>query len=142
MIGDVNLFLSEEIHESEDLEDTEVASYPNGSFPRTASQTRRAEVEVMIAESGARRQGYALSALRVLLSYASSALGLPPSAFFARIGASNEGSIALFEKLGFKKGKLVAVFDEQQMDWGGGADWGWPRDSFEELNDPAETLLT
>lgn len=126
MIGDVNLFLSTE--ENDDK-----------SPSAATSPKRRAEMEIMIAEPSARRQGYALGTMQVFLSWASEALNLPPSAFFARVGAGNAGSIALFEKLGFRKGQYVAVFDEQQMDWAGGAAWSWPRD-FVELDDPAEAI--
>lgn len=92
----------------------------------------------MLAPLSARRQGYALSTLRLFLLYASRTLGLAPSSFFARIGTANEGSIALFEKLGFRRGKVDEIFQEMQMDWGGG-EFGW-EDDYVVLDDPAEEL--
>jgi RimJ/RimL family protein N-acetyltransferase len=38
----------------------------------------------------------------------------------AKIGSSNTSSIALFEKLGFVKTKVVEVFSEVEMRWKGG----------------------
>ncbi|KAM0793204.1 hypothetical protein ACM66B_000674 [Microbotryomycetes sp. NB124-2] len=112
MVGDVNVFISSEDDEDHDERQGDDAS--------TSKDQRRAEVEIMIASPSDRRHGYATSTLQLFLAYVSKTLSLSPDRFFARIGASNEGSIRLFEKLGFKKGKFVQVFDEQQMDWGGG----------------------
>ncbi|PWN38991.1 hypothetical protein IE81DRAFT_335759 [Ceraceosorus guamensis] len=105
MVGDVNLFLS--------LDDDE-------------------EVEIMIAEPRARRQGLAFESLCLLLRYAtttasastsasnsSSLLPLAPSAFRAKIGLSNAKSRALFAKLGFEEHKVVKVFEEVELRWTG-----------------------
>lgn len=152
MIGDVNIFLSSETPPSSDAEDDEPAPLASSSLstsplsaakPLPVHDTRRAEVEIMLAPLGARRQGFAISTLRLFLLYASRTLKLPPSAFFARIGTANTGSIALFEKLGFKKGKVVEVFQELEMTWGGkdGQGFGWEgKEEYIPLDDPAEEL--
>lgn len=111
MIGDVNLFQSQQ-YDSDDEE---------GSSTIT---TTRAEMELMIASTSSRRKGYGTEALQIFLSYSSGVLRLPPSAFFAKIGTENEGSLKLFERLGFRRGK-ISVFDEVEMKWAGGADWAW-----------------
>lgn len=152
MIGDVNIFLSSETPPSSDAEDEEPTALSSSALstspssiskPPPARDTRRAEVEIMLAPLGARRQGFALSTLRLFLLYASRTLNLPPSAFFARIGTANTGSIALFEKLGFKRGKVVVVFQEMEMNWGGkeGEGFGWEgKEEYIPLDDPAEEL--
>ena len=150
MVGDVNLFLSSATPPSSDNEDEASAAPPEpvrraslASITQSAlPDTRRAEVEIMLAPRSARRQGLALSTLRLFLLYASRTLNLKPSAFFARIGTSNTGSIALFEKLGFKRGKVVEVFQELQMDWGGNDEgFGWEgQEEYTVLDDPAEEL--
>lgn len=52
------------------------------------------------------------------LNYAQSQLSIPLNCFIARIGLSNESSIALFEKLGFGKEKVVQVFQEVTLRFG------------------------
>lgn len=128
MLGDVNIFLSK----AYDSEEEEAAPAAAANEGRT-----KAEVELMIALPESRRRGYGAAALRTFLSYAASALDLPPAAFFARIGTTNEGSIALFAKLGFRKGKVVGAFGEVEMVWGGGSTWGWT-ETFEVASYPKE----
>lgn len=127
MVGDVNIFLSK-AYDSEEDGDSEA--------PASEGHTK-AEVELMIALPESRRRGYGTAALRTFLSYASTTLDLPPCAFFARIGTTNEGSIALFEKLGFKRGKVVEAFGEVEMVWGGASTWGW-EEAFEVASYPSE----
>lgn len=109
MIGDVNLFLSSPDSDDEDTE--------RNMAPTPSASSRRAECEIMIAEPSFRRRGHGKEALELMISYASlpDTLSLPPSAFFSRIGTSNLGSIALFEKLGFSRGKVVEAFEELEM---------------------------
>ncbi|CAK5265113.1 unnamed protein product [Mycena citricolor] len=126
MIGDVNIFL----HGSPSLTNEE------------AGEDFYAEAEVMIAERDYRRRGYALEALQLLLGYAtasrggsgsfichdpastrsdleasSSPLPISPASLLVRISESNTPSIRLFEKLGFRVTKRVAVFEEVEMRW-------------------------
>lgn len=98
MLGDVNLFLSKEERE-------------DGSEARTT-----AEAEVMIAEADARRSGVAFNALRLLFLYALQHLPmLQPSSFFCKIGAQNDKSKALFQKLGFEQVSFSEVWQEAQL---------------------------
>ncbi|KAL7420193.1 hypothetical protein Q5752_005159 [Cryptotrichosporon argae] len=101
MVGDVNLFLH------------------NGPADNV-------ECEIMIAHADDRRRGFAREALTLFLSYATLSLRIPPAHLIARIGAKNAPSIALFERLGFRVTKLVAVWDEVEMRFGakGGPDNG------------------
>ncbi|KAI5476134.1 acyl-CoA N-acyltransferase [Pseudohyphozyma bogoriensis] len=115
MIGDVNIFLSQE----DESDDEETSDAP------TKEAKSRAEVELMIAALDARRQGFGGDAIRTFLSYASQELKLKPDSFFAKIGMGNDASLRLFERLGFKEGKRIEVFQEVEMVWGGGEEWGW-----------------
>lgn len=94
MLGDVNLFFSQDDDDP---------------------SKRRAEVEIMIAESDARRQGVAFNALRLLFLYATSHLNLSVSSFFCKIGAANQKSIALFKKLGFTQVAFSDVWQEAHL---------------------------
>lgn len=104
MLGDVNLFLSKE-HTDEDSGEDQ----PQGSGRLTA------EAEVMIAEPDARRSGIAFNALRLLFLYASTHLDLPPASFFCKIGAKNDRSRALFQKLGFHQVAFSDIWQEAQL---------------------------
>ncbi|KAF8343184.1 acyl-CoA N-acyltransferase [Cantharellus anzutake] len=114
MIGDVNMFFKDE---------------------------REVECEIMIAEREYRRKGCALEALRLLLRYVTSDmkgsemsrqssphLPIDPKSLLARVGASNEPSIALFRKLGFSTSKYVEVFDEVEMRFAWDPDTSQPKD--------------
>ncbi|PNH12418.1 N-acetyltransferase 9-like protein [Tetrabaena socialis] len=69
-----------------------------------------AEVEVMIAAKDSRGKGLAKEALRLLMAYASRELGV--KRYVAKIHEVNAESRRLFEGLGFKEFKRVAVFGE------------------------------
>jgi len=47
-----------------------------------------------------------------------SPLNISPTQFIVKIGAKNESSIRLFERLGFGQVRLVVVWDEVEMRWG------------------------
>ncbi|OAX37609.1 hypothetical protein K503DRAFT_693060 [Rhizopogon vinicolor AM-OR11-026] len=113
MAGDINLFLKGR-PEDDDFE---------------------AEVEIMIAELAYRRKGFALEALRLMLTYVTQAvppfsscttlplhtppppppLPVHPSRLVVRISQSNQPSIKLFLQLGFAVVRVVEVFDEVEM---------------------------
>jgi len=101
MVGDVNLFLT------------------------PGARGRQAEVEVMVAEPAYRNRSIGLSALNLLLSYATSSEGplhLAPYNFFVKIATINKPSIQLFQKLGFDQRGGVSVFGEVEM-WAGRVSW-------------------
>uniref|UniRef100_A0A7S3EQB6 N-acetyltransferase domain-containing protein n=1 Tax=Rhodosorus marinus TaxID=101924 RepID=A0A7S3EQB6_9RHOD len=90
-VGDVNLFLVEEGDE-----DTVVA-----------------EVEVMIAEPRSRRRGLATEAVKLMVAYGVKHLGC--NSYVAKIVETNEGSINMFNKLGFKQLRRLEVFKEVHL---------------------------
>lgn len=116
MIGDVNIFLSP----LDDERDEEEGTTPIEEGPSSASNGtgKQGELEIMIAEPTARRRGYASEALSLMMDYAcdpANGLELEYKNLFARVRADNEGSIRLFERLGFRVVKEVAVFNEVEM---------------------------
>lgn len=52
------------------------------------------------------------------LTYAVHNIPIKPRHLIARIGTANTASIALFERLGFGKVKVVEVWSEAEMRWG------------------------
>ncbi|KAK3251906.1 hypothetical protein CYMTET_38772 [Cymbomonas tetramitiformis] len=93
MIGDVNLFITE----NED-----------------SAEVWNGEVEIMIAEESARRKGVATEAIRLFMHYVCEHLPRV-QLFFVKIGDSNESSLKLFEKLDFRFHKHVEVFSETEL---------------------------
>ena len=90
MVGDVNLFLG-------------VDDDPSA-----------AEIEVMVAEPGARRSGCAVEALTLLQTWAWGRLGV--RRFVAKIGCSNAASLQLFRKLGYTHASTSQVFQEETLE--------------------------
>lgn len=105
MCGDVNLFLLDD-DASEDYAPQAVEAGAGAA----AQVPKAAEVMVMIAEPDHRQKGYAREAVLALMSYGQSALGL--KRFVAKITDTNAASIRLFQKLGFREAKRLAVFSE------------------------------
>ena len=68
------------------------------------------EIEVMIAERGARRRGAAREALEVFMAYGAVELGT--TTFTAKIGYENVASNALFRGLGYEEKSRSDVFEE------------------------------
>ncbi|CAD8073144.1 unnamed protein product [Paramecium sonneborni] len=86
MIGDVNLFFHQYLDDDE------------------------AEINVMIGNKNARRQGFAEEAIKMMMSF-----GLQQykkTKYIAKIKDSNEGSIKLFQKVGYKEIKKLPQFEE------------------------------
>ena len=99
MIGDVNLFLSEY----------------NTTDDDGASSLRQAEVDVMIAEPAARRQGCAREACGAMLCYGATQLGV--SRYYCKIHADNTASRTLFEnKLHFRQCNYAECFQEYEYE--------------------------
>lgn len=117
LIGDVNLFLSQD---------------EDGSS--------KAECEVMIAVMGHQSKGLGKEALQMMILYASKHLKISPSAFFAKIGMNNTPSLHLFQKLDFKEIGRSEVFQEVELRHAlGSFDW---QISFEEKSYKAEQSST
>ncbi|KAF9269753.1 hypothetical protein L218DRAFT_890577 [Marasmius fiardii PR-910] len=135
MVGDVNLFLSGDL--------SPIVSTTRAPYDEPDEFT--AEAEIMIAESSYRRRGMAYEALQLMFRYTTSRgpehfsvvsspsvstsssepefpslpTPIPPQYLLTRITESNEASIKLFQKLGFKVTKRVEVFGEVEMRWRG-----------------------
>jgi RimJ/RimL family protein N-acetyltransferase len=96
MIGDVNLFLS-------DWDD-------HSSHPY-----KQAEVDIMIAEPWARRQGCATEAVRCLLLYGAERFGI--ARYYSKIHKGNTASRALFvEQLHFQPCHYTECFQEYEYE--------------------------
>lgn len=89
MLGDVNLFLND------------------------YNDPCNAEIEIMVAESGQRRRGYAREALKLMMAFGMETLSL--HRFYAKIGESNSASINLFKSLGFAQVNYVEAFKEYEF---------------------------
>lgn len=59
-------------------------------------------------------------ALFARLIYAQTGLKTAPTSFIAKIGTSNDKSLALFARLGFGIVKTSEVFEEHELRFGGG----------------------
>eukprot|EP00878_Enallax_costatus_P011839 GHUV01012361.1.p1 GENE.GHUV01012361.1~~GHUV01012361.1.p1 ORF type:complete len:202 (+),score=34.57 GHUV01012361.1:625-1230(+) len=74
-----------------------------------------AEIEIMVAEHGSRRNGLATEALNLFMAYGAGVLGV--TKFQAKIGETNTASLALFvEKLGYQEVSRSAVFKEVTLE--------------------------
>ncbi|KAL6554483.1 GCN5-related N-acetyltransferase 9 [Orobanche minor] len=87
MVGDVNIFIMN------DVDDPQMA-----------------EVEIMIAEQKSRGKGLANESVLLMMAYAVKNFGI--HTFRAKIGESNEASLNLFKKLGFKEIACSDIFKE------------------------------
>jgi RimJ/RimL family protein N-acetyltransferase len=130
MVGDVNLFLSP-LEEDEDDEETNVkgdARHEDSSLGNDASQSTvswQAEVDVMIAEPTARRQGVGAEAVILAMLYGASLSQRHPSnateiphisRYFAKIHTSNTASLSLFQSLGFTQCAFAECFQEYEFE--------------------------
>lgn len=120
MIGDVNLFLSEEDpdnHRDEGGDD--VVDRHQGAFEDMvmATQTRRhAELDVMIAVEEYRGKGIGKETVGMMMAYGAQTLGI--RRFFVKIKEENTASRALFEKsLGFKECSYAECFREYELEF-------------------------
>jgi RimJ/RimL family protein N-acetyltransferase len=106
MVGDVNLFLSEEDVDEEGGE-TLVETTANG-------EQLQAEVDIMVAQDSARGQGIGLEAACLMMLYGARALGI--RRFFCKINEDNEASISLFRKLNFVECDYAACFKQYEYE--------------------------
>ena len=98
MVGDCNLFFLENFFEDEQ---------------QSQHKYSVAEIEIMIAESKARKKGIAHESLLILMNYAIT--NLHTTTFVAKIGEDNTPSIKLFQKLGFVQQGSANVFKEVSL---------------------------
>lgn len=100
MVGDVNLFLSEDEEEGIDANDT--------------TTFQQAEIDIMIAEKEARRKGIGFEACCIMMLYATENLSI--RRFFCKINEDNASSLALFEKLGFQQCNYAECFRQVELE--------------------------
>ncbi|KAL8223750.1 hypothetical protein R6Q57_019225 [Mikania cordata] len=90
MVGDVNIYMN-------DLEDTQLA-----------------EIEIMIAEPKSRGKGIGMESVLMMLVFAIENHKI--NTFRAKIGDSNEASLRMFNKLGFKEVSHSEIFKEVTLE--------------------------
>ncbi|KAI3649658.1 hypothetical protein MP228_005290 [Amoeboaphelidium protococcarum] len=98
MIGDVNIFLHKERRDE------------GSSADNANQQDQVGEIEIMIAESAARKRGIGRLCVQMMLLYAWR--NLQVKRVMAKVGENNLGSLALFRNLGFTQSAYTKVFEE------------------------------
>ena len=110
MVGDVNLFLSEEDDEEESDHDS-----LDGEISRP-KKPLEAEIDVMVAVEKYRRKGIGKEAVSLMMMYAATVLGI--RCIKAKIKDTNDASRKLFEKsLDFRESKFVSCFKEYEYEF-------------------------
>ena len=104
MIGDVNLFLMDDMNDINDMNDMD-----------KSEKNQRAEIEIMIADSEFRGQGLGTEAVKLMIQYGIQTLGI--KTFEAKIGMDNPSSISLFKKLGFYQISESVVFNQVTLEY-------------------------
>lgn len=107
------------------------------AFLTVADEPASCEVDVMVAASAMRRRGVGREAVRLFMRYCREALNL--MTFVAKISATNQASLKLFEGLAFTKTNYVKAFDEVELRSNAGETIPWtvqryataPSDGFE-----------
>ena len=112
MIGDVNLFLSEEeIDES----DEERLQTTNRTDQSTTPELNQAELDLMIAAASHRHKNLGTELALMMMHYGAKHLQI--KRFFVKINESNSSSLKLFkEKLGFEQCAYVKCFGEYELE--------------------------
>lgn len=113
MIGDINLFLSEEEPDTEGEEQP----YNTGNIQSTTctEQLSQAELDIMIAESSHRHKGLGVELALTMMHYG--AFHLHIRRFFVKIKNTNNASLKLFrEKLGFVQCAYAECFGEYELE--------------------------
>lgn len=142
MVGDVNVFLSEEEQdedtnddclEPQDLVDANdhdrPRQYPGHAHPRIQSNHLlvknyyQAELDIMIAVPDSRRKGIGWEACWMMMLYVAQQQRdehLPPMRrFFSKINHDNVSSLALFrDKLGFRQCAYAECFQQYELELG------------------------
>lgn len=107
MIGDVNLFLSDE-----DVNDYETDVTP--SVSNDDKKFRQAEIDIMIAEQEYQKRGMGSEATCLMLLYGAKTLGI--RRFFCKINEDNESSIKMFKRLGFRQCDYAECFRQVELE--------------------------
>jgi len=119
MIGDINLFLSEE--EEEEIDEEE--SFRRQQHLQNITQQvemeppelTQAELDLMIAESSHRRKNLGTELALMMMHYGASQLNI--KRFFVKVKDNNHFSLRLFkEKLGFEECAYAECFGEYELE--------------------------
>jgi len=118
MIGDINLFLSEE--EVDDDSNNEELSYNN--IQHQEDQTKQsnelltqAELDIMIAETSHRHKNLGVELVLTMMHYGALHLGI--KRYFVKIDEKNQSSLRLFkEKLGYVEYAYVECFSQYELE--------------------------
>lgn len=117
MVGDVNLFLSEEDDDDDDNEEEEENehdSFQNEDNSKT-KKPLQAEIDIMVAVEKYRQKGIGKEAVCLMMMYAATNLGI--RCIKAKIKDTNDASRKLFEKsLGFRESNFVSCFKEYEYE--------------------------
>lgn len=119
MIGDINLFLSEEDDYNSDDEENfhkqqQQLLHPEQCTP-AAEELTQAELDIMIAAKSHRHKNLGVELALMMMHYGASSLNL--KRFYVKIKDTNHSSIKLFkEKLGFREFAYVECFGEYEFE--------------------------
>ena len=110
MVGDVNLFLSEQ--DSEDVSDEQEGF---STTDENENEKMQAEVDIMIAERWGQRKGIGKEATSLMIQYATSHLNI--ARFFCKINEDNTPSRNMFQKsLGFIQCDYAECFRQYEYE--------------------------
>jgi GNAT superfamily N-acetyltransferase len=115
MIGDINLFLSEEEDDIIDMGDWNQQTTVNTAGEDGRKDLSQAELDIMIARQSHRHKGLGTELALMMMYYGASALGI--RRFFVKIKENNTSSIRLFrDKLGFVECSYAECFGEYEFE--------------------------
>lgn len=116
MVGDVNLFFSDNDEEEDDEADEREATIPKATPEDEADNNLlHAEVDIMIAEESCRGKGFGKEASLLMMLYGAKTKKI--RRFFCKISEENEASLSLFQKrLDFQQCAYAACFQEFELE--------------------------
>lgn len=116
MIGDINLFLSEEeLEESEDDQQQRIEQLASQSTTTTPENLTQGELDLMIAAASHRHKNLGTELALTMMHYGAKHLQL--RRFFVKIKDTNHSSLKLFkEKLGFVQCAYAECFGEYELE--------------------------
>ena len=119
MIGDINLFLSEEAVDGDSNNDNDQLSNNDIQQQEQSDQSNelltQAELDIMIAETSHRHKNLGVELVLTMMHYGASHLGI--KRYFVKINEKNQSSLRLFkEKLGYVEYAYVACFSQHELE--------------------------
>jgi RimJ/RimL family protein N-acetyltransferase len=117
MVGDVNLFLSDDDDNDDDGDDND-GNNSQEVDSKTKPTKRMAELDVMIAEPDARGKGIGKECACMMMLYAAKHTHLNICKFVVRINEDNVASRKMFEHaLGFREVNYAACFQQYEYEF-------------------------